>query len=132
MKEIKLTERRLKNRNKFQVKASRYHYILMSVWVVMKCNFNDEMLIESRCFNVEDLIDKPIVWNDLYLGKSKNVGKKIAFSSLKGNKLSVFLIDGDEKKEYNLNGYDFFVDDKDEKTLITCKISLHEKKESWW
>ncbi len=132
MKGKQLTEKRLRNKNKFQVKASRCQYILMSVWVVMKCNFNDEMLIESRYFNVNDLIDKPIVWHDLYLGKSKNVVKKIAFSSLKGNKLSVIICDCEDKKEYNLNSYDFFVDDKDEKTLITCKISLHEKKESWW
>lgn len=132
MKGKQLTEKRLKNRNKFQLKASRYQYIQMSVWVVMKCNFNDERLIESRYFNVKDLIDKSIIWHDLYLGKSKDIVKKIAFSSLKGNKLSVFLIDGDDKKGYKLNSYDFFVDDNDEKTLITCKISLHEKKESWW
>ena len=31
----------------------------------------------------------------------------------------------------DLDSYDFFVDDNDEKSLITCKISMHEKKESW-
>ncbi len=132
MKEKQLTERQLRNRKNFQLKNSRYKFIKMSVYVVMKCNFNDEMLVDSLCVNVEDLIDKPLVWHDLYLSKCKSISKKIAFSSLKENMLTAIIIDGDSTKEYNFNSYDFFVDDKDYKTLITCKISLHEKKESWW
>lgn len=131
MKEKTLTDKQFKNRDKFTCNTSPYHFIKMSVYFVMKCNFNDEMLVETLCIKVEDLLNKPLVWHDLYLGKNKTISKKIAFTSLKKNKLTAIVVDSEIKKEYNLDSYDFFVDDNDEKSLITCKISMHEKKESW-
>ena len=132
MKEKILYDKQFAKRDKFVYKDSKCKFIKMSVYFVMKCNFNDEMLVETLCINVEDLINKPLVWHDLYLGKNKTISKKIAFTSLKKNKLTAIVVDGEIKKEYNLDSYDFFVDDNDEKSLITCKISMHEKKESWW
>lgn len=126
-----LTEEILKT-GKFTLENSLYTYINMGVWVVMKCNFNDEMLVKSLYLNVNDLKDKPLVWHDLYLGRNGEVSKKIAFLSLSGRELS-FIVDYGEKKEFFvMNGYDFLVDDNGETTLTTTKISLHEKKENWW
>ncbi len=131
MREKILTDKQFEKRDKFTYNTSSCRFVKMSVWIVMKCNFNDEMLVETLYINVEDLINKPLVWYDLYLGRNKFISKKIAFSSLKNNKLTAIVDDGEIKKEYNLDSYDFFVDDNDEKSLITCKISMHEKKESW-
>ncbi len=119
--------------NKFRLEASPYAYIKIGIWIVMKCNFNDERLIENVCIPVQELVDNPIVYLDLFNVKCKNKLKKIAFTSLSSDKLTAIIDDGDKKQLCTINSVgQYFTEDYNETMLISAHVTLHKNKENWW
>ena len=62
--------------------------INISVYLVYRGNFNDERLVESKSFSVDDLLNKPPVWFDIYLGQKEGNTIKAAFIYFNNQKIS--------------------------------------------
>ena len=77
----------IKNFDTFKVVNSNVGIIRLSVYLVYKCNFNDDRLIESLYINVDTLKDKELTWYDLYLNRKKDNNVKIAPVYLERNEL---------------------------------------------
>ena len=77
----------MKNFDTFKVVNSNAGIIHFSAYLVYKCNFNDDRLIESLDINVDTLKDKELTWYDLYLNKKKDNNIKIAPVYLERNEL---------------------------------------------
>ena len=77
----------MKNFDTFRVVNSNVGIIRLSVYLVYKCNFNDDRLIESLDINVDTLKDKELTWYDLYLNRKKDNNVKIAPVYLERNEL---------------------------------------------
>ena len=77
----------IKNFDTFKVVNSNVGIIRLSVYLVYKCNFNDDRLIESLDINVDTLKDKELTWYDLYLNRKKDNNVKIAPVYLERNEL---------------------------------------------
>ena len=77
----------MKNFDTFRVVNSNVGIIRLSAYLVYKCNFNDDRLIESLDINVDTLKDKALTWYDLYLNKKKDNNIKIAPVYLERNEL---------------------------------------------
>ena len=77
----------MKNFDTFKVVNSNVGIIRLSVYLVYKCNFNDDRLIESLDINVDTLKDKELTWFDLYLNRKKDNNIKIAPVYLERNEL---------------------------------------------
>lgn len=77
----------IKNFDKFKVVNSNVGIIHFSVYLVFKCNFNDDRLIESLDIDVDTLKDKELTWFDLYLNRKKDNNVKIAPVYLERNEL---------------------------------------------
>ncbi len=128
-----LTEKELLKIDKFTFEKSPYKFIKIGIWLVMKCNFNDDRLIENVCISIDELVDKPLVWLDLYNGRSKDAKKRIAFYRLDGDKLYAIIDDGEKREACIIErACESFVDDYGDNMLINARVSLNEKKESWW
>ncbi len=127
-----LTEQELVSIDKFIDKGTKYSYIYNAIFIVQKCNFNDEWLVKSRYFKIEEFINKPLVWFDLFDGFYKNGNIKFAFTSVEEENLFILVDDGKQRILYKLDNYDLLVEDNDKTTLVSSKFSMSEKKESWW
>ena len=77
----------MKNFDTFKVVNSNVGIIRLSVYLVYKCNFNDDRLIEPLDINVDTLKDKELTSFDLYLNKKKDNNVKIAPVYLERNEL---------------------------------------------
>ena len=127
-----ITDKEASKIDKFRLGDSPYTYIKIGIFIVMKCNFNDERLIENVCIPVQELADKPIVYIDLFNGKSKDKIKKIAFTSLFGDKLTAIVKDGVQNQLCTIKSIgEYFTEDYNESTIISAHITLHKKKENW-
>ena len=120
---MSMTKKQILNLDKFTAENPKIQTIHVSVNLVYRGNFNDERLIDSQQFQVNELIDKPLVWFDLYLGKYAKNSIKIAFAYLKNRDL-YFL--EDNGKEVNVIKKDtfshYYSDDYDEKYIISTQI----------
>lgn len=113
----------IKNFDKFTVKAPKIQTIHVSVYLVYRGNFNDERLIESTEFSVEELQDKPLVWFDLYLGKKADNRIKLAFAYLEGRDLYFLEDDTKEVKVVQKTGFThYYTDDYNEGYVISTHI----------
>ena len=97
--------------------------INISVYLVYRGSFNDERLIESKSYSVNELLDKPPVWFDIYLDKKAENTTKAAFIYFKNQ--SVYLLEDDGKKTKVVKKQLFtpiYSDDYDEKYIIATHI----------
>lgn len=95
----------------------------MSVYLVYRGNFNDERLIESQEFSVEELIGKPLVWLDAYLGQKKDNAVKFAFVYLEDRDLYFLENDGKNTKLVKKTVFSYYYsDDYDENYIISTHI----------
>ena len=113
----------LKNQKTFTIKNSKTKDFHASVYLVYRGNFNDERLVESKTFVLADMVDKPLVWFDGYLGKKPGNKVKLAFACLENDVLYLLKDDGNEISVQKKDGFTFYLtDDYDEKYIISTQI----------
>lgn len=118
---MKLNE--IKKLDKFTVNNPAKDKITVSVLLVYRGSFNDERLVASKEFNVQDIKDKPLIWFDLYLGIKKDNTVKIAFIYMENYDLYFFEDDGEKKRIVKKTGVSYcHTDDYDEKYIIAVNI----------
>ena len=66
--------------DRFTCAAPKPRIVSVCVFMVMRCNFNDERLIADLEFNCAEQDGKPIEWIDPYLGKNPKSLLRIAFA----------------------------------------------------
>lgn len=112
------------------VTTERYTKIHISVFLVQRCNFNDERLIESKVISVSDIKDKPLLWLDPYLGKFDTGKVKIAITGISDDKFTLLERRGTEAAERTSESIFKSViisDDYDSSLLIASHIELFTK-----
>ena len=113
----------IKKLEKFTAENPQMQTIHMSVYLVYRGNFNDERLIESKELSVEELMGKPLVWLDVYLGRKKDNALKLAFAYLKERNLYFLENNGGKTKVVKKTGFSYiYSDDYDEKYIISTHI----------
>ena len=118
-----MTKKQILNLTTFTAENPKMQTIRMSVNLVYRGNFNDERLIASEEFHVQELIGKPLVWFDLYLEKKQNNSIKIAFAYLNNRNLYFLENDGKEIKVVKKETFShYYSDDYDEKYIISTQI----------
>ncbi len=118
-----MTKKQILTLDKFTVENPKTQTLHVSVNLVYRGNFNDERLIDSREFHVQELANKPLVWFDLYLGKKPNNSVKIAFAYLKNRDLYFLEDDGTKITVVKKDTFShYYSDDYDEKYIISTQI----------
>lgn len=97
----------------------------LSVYVVAKCNFNDEMLVDSKTLTFSELLEKPLEWFDPYMGRSKVSNIRIALAYV--DKDRMYFIEDDGKGNRKVLRKDklmthYYVEDLDKATLLSTHI----------
>ena len=118
---MKLNE--IKKLEKFIVNNPKKETIKISVYLVSRASFNDERLILSKTFILNNLINEDLIWFDKYLGVKKDNNEELALAYLDG--YTLYLL---ERNEENINvikvdalGH-IFSDDYDEYHIISANI----------
>ena len=120
-----MTKKEILNLEKFVAIETKIKRINLSVFSVQNCNFNDEWLIDSVDFKVDDIKDKPLFYTDLFLSKKKDNKLKIAFAYLKGNDIYFIVDDGKDKKVIKKEDFtQIFTAEKDDRTFFATHINL--------
>ncbi len=120
-----MTNKEILNLKTFLVEETKNKTINLSVFNVQKCNFNDEWLIDSIDFKIDDIKDKPLFYTDLFLSKKKENKLKIAFAYLKGNDIYFIVDDGGKKEVVKKQGFtQIFTAEKDDRTFFATHIKL--------
>jgi len=108
---------------KFFLKNPKLQKIRISVLLVYRGNFNDERLIASREFSLSDLQDKPLVWQDLFLGKKPQNQTQIAFAGVEGQTLYILQKENEKLTVFKKRSFSYtFTDDYDESYIIATNI----------
>lgn len=124
-----MTSEEILNLKNCIVKNPREKYFSAFVYIVQKCNFNDEFLIEEKWLSVAELQDKPLEWFDPYLGKNPKSKTQIAFAYIEGANVYFLERTDGEIKLVKKNEYThYFTDDYDERTLIAAHIDGRTRK----
>lgn len=114
---------KIKDADRFTVRCPKMEKIRISVYLVYRGSFNDERLIESREFSVEELKNAPLLWIDLYLGRKADNRKKIAFARLSGRSLYFLLDNGEDVTAAKMGEFgSCYTEDYDERYIIASKI----------
>ena len=120
-----MTKKEILNLQNFVAIETKIKRINLSVFSVQNCNFNDEWLLDSVDFKVEDIKDKPLFYTDLFLGKNKENKLKIAFAYLKGYDIYFIVDDGIERKVIKKEDFtQIFTAKKDDRTFFATHINL--------
>ncbi len=118
-----MKEREIEKLTVFTAENPQVEKIHVSVYAVYRGNFNDERLIASKEFTLGELLGKPFVWFDLYLGQKKDNEKELAFVYANKRDLYFFEKDGGKVKLVKKNGFThYYSDDYDEKYIISTQI----------
>ena len=118
-----MRESQILKTEKFFTNAPKMDKIRISVLLVYRGNFNDERLIASREFLLSDLQDAPLVWFDLFLGKSPQNKTQIAFAGVDGSTLYLLQKKGESLTVLKKKGFSYtFTDDYDESYIIATNI----------
>ena len=114
-----------------EIDAPAYPYLSVSVYIVQKCNFNDEFLVEQTYIPLSELDGKPLSFFDPYLGRKKDSNVKIAVAKAQGKTLCLMEEKGGELSSFELasSWYDArYTENYDERTLISVHLSLTSQK----
>lgn len=113
----------MKNFDTFKVVNSNVGIIRLYVYLVYKCNFNDDRLIESLDINVDTLKDKELTWYDLYLNRKKDNNIKIAPVYLERNELYFLENNNGKISVVKKNGFaKYYCESYDDELLISTHI----------
>lgn len=116
-----MTENEILKLEKCVVKDAKRTSINISVFLVARASFNDEMLIEDLKIKIEDIKDKDLYWFDLFLGRKKDNKIKVSVAYIEFN--DVYLLqDNGEKIEVIKANYILASEDYDKSSLISTHI----------
>ena len=107
----------------FKAISPKKSSVTLSVSLVYRGSFNDERMIASKTFSLNELCDKPILYFDLYLGKNKGGTKEIAIAAIEG--FDIYLIERTKgrRRVIQVNALSApFTDDYDDKYIISAQI----------
>ena len=124
-----MTKEEILKLEKCIVKNPRDKYISVFVYIVQKCNFNDEFLIEEKWLETAALDGKPLEWFDLYLGRYEKSKTEIAFAYIDGK--NVYFLerkDGQTKVVKKNQFTHYFSENYDERRLISSHIDGRSRK----
>ena len=110
--------------DRFESVSKKKRRVSVSVFIVMRCNFNDQMMIEDLVFDFEENSGKPLQWIDPYLGRNPKNTARIAFAYADDSKLYFIEKDGDQRKllsKEHTSTY-YYTDDRDKTTIIATHI----------
>lgn len=107
--------------DKCVIKDTKMTSVNISVFLVARACFNDEMLIESLKIKLDDINDKELYWFDLYLGKKADNKTKIAIAYIEGTDIYL-LQDNGEKIQVIKASYILSAEDYDKSSLISTHI----------
>ena len=97
--------------------------ITVSVYLVYRGSFNDERQIAAKTFKVSDLVGKPVLWIDAFLGKKPSGEKPIALAAMEKRDLYIIEKNGCRKKAAKINALSApFTADYDDKYIISAQI----------
>lgn len=103
------------------VKDTKKKSIDISVYMVARGCFNDEMLVKDLTIKIEDISDKPLFWFDLYLGRKADNKIKMAVAYVEG--YDVYLLENDGKTTTVVKANSILAsEDYDESYLISTHI----------
>ncbi len=91
-----MNEQEILKLEKCVVKDTKKTSINISVFMVARACFNDEMLIKDLTIKVENIKDKDLYWFDLFLNKKADNKVKAAIAYIDG--YDVYLLRDDGKK----------------------------------
>ena len=113
----------LKNYKSFVSADSRIESVHISVSLVNRGSFNDDRLISSLELKTEDMIGKPLMWTDLYLGKKNDNKIKIAPVYAENRELYLLEDNGEDIKVVKKTGFSkYYSDDFDTSHIIATEI----------
>ena len=116
-----MTENEILSLKKCVVKDTKISSVNVSVYMVAKACFNDEMLIEDLKIKIDDIKDKDPYWFDLFLGRKADNKIKVAVVYIEG--LDVYLLQDDgEKTEVVKANYILASENYNENFLISTHI----------
>ncbi len=110
-----------------KIEAPVVPYLNVSVFIVQKCNFNDEFLVEHMQIPLAELDGKPLSFFDPYMGRRKESTVKIAVAKAKGKTLYLVEDKVGERSVFQLEPLSTdmrYTEDNDERTLISVHLSL--------
>ena len=108
-----------------RVKDPFYSYLTVSVYIVQKCNFNDEFLVEHKQIPLKELDGKELLWFDPYLGRYPESKVKIAVAKAEGKALSLLEDESGTVTERKLDDVAYkYTENYDERTLISVHFLL--------
>ena len=103
---------------------SKYKYLKFSVYLVHRCNFNDELLIADEYIELDSLAGRELMWLDPYLNKNKTNEKKVALASVDSARLTLLIKNAGEISEEKSELIIYVTDDYDDTYIISSHISL--------
>lgn len=103
------------------VKDTKKVSVDISVYMVARACFNDEMLVEDLTIKVEDIRDKELYWFDLFLGRKVDNKTKVAIAYIEGYDVYLLKDDGKAVTVVKAN-YILSSEDYNESYLISTHI----------
>ena len=110
-----------------KVEAPAYPYVNIAVYIVQKCNFNDEFLVEHKQIPLAELNGKPLDFFDPYMGRYKQSTVKIAVAFAKDKELYIVEEKGGVRSSFRLDAFGSdkrYTENNDERTLISVHLSV--------
>ncbi len=110
-----------------KVEDPAYPYLNVAVYIVQKCNFNDEILVEHMQIPLAELNGKPLSFFDPYMGRRKDSTVKIAVAMAKEKELWLIEDKDGTRSSFQIGSFGRdtrYTEDYDERTLISVHLSL--------
>ena len=116
----------LTDRGVFINENERYIRARISLFEVMKCNFNDERLIESEYVLLSDISGKPYRWFDPFFGRAKGESVKAAIAYLSSDRFVLLIKKGDKTEALETASHmtHYISEDSEESTFLSAQIEL--------
>lgn len=118
-----MTKREVLKLNECKIESVKYKYVKICVYLVQKCNFNDEFLVENVTVNLQDIKNKPLKFYDAFLGKLGGNTKQVAIAYVNDKKLYLIEKEGKNVKVIEGNVFSVFTEDYDERLIISTHIN---------
>ena len=120
---LKMTSKEIKALERALVKEPKCKYVKVSVFIVQKCNFNDEFLIDTKWLEVSSLADRPLEWFDPYLGRNPRSSLMVALACVDGDKVYFLEKTGGNVRVIKKGLYSHtYSDDYDDTKIIASHI----------
>ena len=113
---------------KTKVETEKKYEVNYFVCLVFRANFNDEMYLEDGKIDVDDLKDKPLVWFDPYLGRSKKDKTEVAITKVTDDDFTLLVRKNGEIVKEEKGSWSYILcEDFDDSCLLASHITRYTK-----